>query len=194
MWLIGCTSHGCWPHQEWSRRQAQAQWRKGEVFLTPAIAAGLTDHVWSVRELLVHRLPPLPGVAPKRRGRPRTSSVQATTPSPLRRRPLLRLRKGVFCPSTRERCPTTSSLLKMLPEHCFYRFAIQKQEKVCIFATIFQCYVPDMSNSQVLLHKTLPFLVDHWLTRFPPRTGPDVKVEAERPWHGVRAWDPARGQ
>lgn len=101
MWLVGCTYNFCWPHHELSRRKAKAQWRKGEVFLTPAMASGLTDHVWSVRELLSHRIPPPLWVAPKRRGRPRKSVVLATTPSTARRQPLLRLRKGVLCPSTR---------------------------------------------------------------------------------------------
>jgi len=101
MWLVGCTYNWCWPHHELSRRQAKAQWRKGEVPITPAMAAGLTNHVWSVRELLTHRIPPSPWVAPKRRGRPRKAGVGAPTSSPARRQPLLRLRKGVLCPSTR---------------------------------------------------------------------------------------------
>jgi transposase-like protein len=37
---------------------------------TPAMAAGLTDHRWSVLELLNHKVPPPPYVPPKRRGRP----------------------------------------------------------------------------------------------------------------------------
>jgi hypothetical protein len=32
------------------------QWRPR----TPAMAAGLTDHVWSVREVLLFRVPPWP--------------------------------------------------------------------------------------------------------------------------------------
>ena len=32
------------------------QWRP----YTPAIAAGLTDHVWSLREVLLYRVPPWP--------------------------------------------------------------------------------------------------------------------------------------
>lgn len=41
----------------------------GGVRCTPAMAAGLTDHVWSVQELLWHRVPPAPWAPPKRRGR-----------------------------------------------------------------------------------------------------------------------------
>src|SRR5256884_1609836 len=70
MWLLGCTYNLCWPHHELSRRAAKAQGVRGEVLLTPAMASGLTDHVWSVKELLSYRVAPAPWVAPKRRGRP----------------------------------------------------------------------------------------------------------------------------
>ncbi len=36
---------------------------------TPAMAAGLTDHCWTVTKLLWHRVPPARWVPPKRRGR-----------------------------------------------------------------------------------------------------------------------------
>jgi transposase-like protein len=36
---------------------------------TPAMAAGLTDHGWTVKELLLFRVPPLPWKLPKHRGR-----------------------------------------------------------------------------------------------------------------------------
>ncbi len=100
MWLVGCTYNWCWPHHELSRRAAKAQERKGEVLLTPAMASGLTDHVWSVRELLTFRVPPSPWVAPKRRGRPRTGILPRKKLGTARPRPFLRLRKGVLCPST----------------------------------------------------------------------------------------------
>lgn len=46
------------PHRRWQPR-------------TPAMAAGLTDHCWSVHELLSHRVAPPPWAPPKkRRGRP----------------------------------------------------------------------------------------------------------------------------
>ena len=100
MWLVGCTYNWCWPHHELSRRAAKAQERKGEVLFTPAMASGLTDHVWSVRELLTFRVPPSPWVAPKRRGRPRTGILPRKKLGTARPRPFLRLRKGVLCPST----------------------------------------------------------------------------------------------
>ena len=100
MWLVGCTYNFCWPHHELSRRAAKAQDRPGDVPLTPAMASGLTDHVWSVRELLAFRIPPPTWVAPKRRGRPRTRSEACKRPVSPRPRPLLRLRKGSLCLST----------------------------------------------------------------------------------------------
>jgi transposase-like protein/IS1 family transposase len=105
MWLLGCTYNFCWPHHELSRREAFAQSKCGEVLLTPAMASGLTDHVWSIWELLSYRVAPEPWVAPKRRGRPakqtalRGSKQQPPGEQP-RRRPLLRLRKGVLCSTT----------------------------------------------------------------------------------------------
>jgi len=100
MWLVGCTYNWCWPHHELSRRIARASGRRGEVLITPAMAAGLTDHLWSVREVLTFRIAPPPYVAPKRRGRPKRTEHVASRPSSARPRPLLRLRKGVLCAST----------------------------------------------------------------------------------------------
>lgn len=100
MWLVGCTYNFCWPHHELSRRLAHAQEHKGEVLITPAMAAGLTDHIWSVRDLLTFRIAPPPWVAPKRRGRPKKTGQLASFPSSARPRPLLRLRKGILCAST----------------------------------------------------------------------------------------------
>ncbi len=57
---------------------------------TPAMAAGLTDHVWGVGELLSYRIPPLPWVPPKR---PQRRSIEQDGSI----RPRLRLRKGVLC-------------------------------------------------------------------------------------------------
>jgi transposase-like protein/IS1 family transposase len=105
MWLLGCTYNFCWPHHELSRREALAQGKRGDVLLTPAMASGLTDHVWSVKELLSYRVAPASWVAPKRRGRPaKQTDLHVRKQQPpgelLRRRPLLRLRKGVLCSTT----------------------------------------------------------------------------------------------
>jgi hypothetical protein len=100
MYLLGCTYNWCWPHHELSRRTAATQGRRGEVPLTPAMASGLTDHVWSMGELLSYRVAPLPWVEPKRRGRPSKPAGTEVPPEPSGLRPLLRLRKGVLCPTT----------------------------------------------------------------------------------------------
>src|SRR5437868_2543698 len=105
MWLLGCTYNLCWPHHELSRRAAKAQGVRGEVLLTPAMASGLTDHVWSVKELLSYRVAPLPWVEPKRRGRPPKQAEPSVRKQQMlsaqrRCRPLLRLRKGVLCSTT----------------------------------------------------------------------------------------------
>jgi len=71
MYLIGCTYNFCWPHQELSSK------KYGGQACTPAMAAGLTDHVWSVGEVLTYKVVPPPWVEPKRRGRPRTRPVSA---------------------------------------------------------------------------------------------------------------------
>lgn len=88
MYLVGCTYNLCFPHHELSKAKHLG------FPSTPAMAAGLTDHCWSIAELLSYRIAPPAWVAPKRRGRPRTrpSSV-ASSP----RRAVLRLRKGVLC-------------------------------------------------------------------------------------------------
>lgn len=93
MWLVGCTYNFCWPHHELSRQRKQN--------LTPAMASGLTDHPWSVRELLAHRIAPPPWNPPKRRGQPPKSGCPRQTPPVKRQTGLLRLRKGGLCPSTR---------------------------------------------------------------------------------------------
>jgi len=69
MFLVGCAYNFCWNHD--SLRQSGdrgdgLKWRRR----TPAMAAGLTDHRWTLRELLSQPIPLPPWVAPKRRGRP----------------------------------------------------------------------------------------------------------------------------
>jgi hypothetical protein len=67
MFLGGTAYNFCWGHRSLRVRVAvEGLWQER----TPAMAAGLTDHVWTVQEVLRYRVPPAPYVAPKRRGRP----------------------------------------------------------------------------------------------------------------------------
>jgi transposase-like protein len=61
MYLVGVVYNFCTFHQ--SLRQKDGSKR------TPAMAAGLSDHRWSVHELLQYRVPPPRWQPPKRRGR-----------------------------------------------------------------------------------------------------------------------------
>jgi IS1 family transposase len=98
MYLVGTTYNFCWAHQELSsvRDEMTGKRRVGQV-RTPAMAAGLTDHVWSVFELLRYKVAPSPWIEPKRRGRPRTRPL----PDPTRpKRPRGRPRQEVLCSTT----------------------------------------------------------------------------------------------
>lgn len=69
MWLVGCAYNFCWLHDSLRlRAPAGACWKWQER--TPAMAAGLTNHRWTMHELLRCQVPLPPWVAPKRRGRP----------------------------------------------------------------------------------------------------------------------------
>lgn len=98
MYLLGCTYNFCWPHQTLSRSTPDAQTgRRAWKARTPAMASGLTDHVWSIFELMSYRIAPPPWIAPKRRGRPRTRPI----PDPARpKRPRGRPRMRASCAST----------------------------------------------------------------------------------------------
>jgi transposase-like protein len=69
MFLVGGAYNFCWEHESLRVETGEAGGRKWRG-RTPAMAAGLTDHRWTMAELLSHRVPPPPWVAPKRRGRP----------------------------------------------------------------------------------------------------------------------------
>lgn len=61
MYLLGTVDNFCTPH---------ASLAHAGVATTPAMAAGITDHCWTVRELLAFHVPPPCWTPPKRRGRP----------------------------------------------------------------------------------------------------------------------------
>ena len=75
MWLVGSSYNFCTFHaslRESAPSEAGSKWKER----TPAMAAGLTDHRWTLTELLLYQVPPPPWVAPKRRGRPPKGTAQ----------------------------------------------------------------------------------------------------------------------
>jgi transposase-like protein len=64
MWLVGAVYNFCTPHRSLATGQ------------TPAMAAGISDHVWSMDELLHYRAPPARWRAPTKWGR-RTKAEEA---------------------------------------------------------------------------------------------------------------------
>src|SRR6266699_1645000 len=82
MYLVGCTYNFCLPHHELSTSK-----HFGHP-CTPAMASGLTDHVWTLRELLLYQVAPAPWVESKRLGRPRKGAgAKASLPKRPRGRP-----------------------------------------------------------------------------------------------------------
>ena len=82
MYLIGCTSNFCFPHHELSTSK-----HRGHP-CTPAMAAGLTTHIWSVSELLHYKVAPTAWVEPKGvRRRGKASLADQTLPKRPRGRP-----------------------------------------------------------------------------------------------------------
>jgi len=80
MYLVGCVYNFCTWHEGLrlplyisEGRRERRHW----VRRTPAMAAGLTDHRWTVLELLSFKVPPPPYTLPKRRGRPPKVAVLA---------------------------------------------------------------------------------------------------------------------
>ena len=65
MWLVGTVYNFCRAHRS-LRLRGGAGGERRWIQRTPAQTAGLTDHRWSLGELLNFPVPPTP---PKRRGR-----------------------------------------------------------------------------------------------------------------------------
>jgi len=94
IYLIGCVYNFCSPHYELSKSQTKG----GYGFsCTPAMASGLTDHVWSVKELLTYKVAPPPLPIPKKKGRPSMKPLKTIS---VPKKSLVRMRKGVLCAST----------------------------------------------------------------------------------------------
>lgn len=70
LWLVGCAYNFCWTHESLRLRAIGGRkWQER----TPAMAAGLTDHAWTLDEVLRYPIPPRerPVTAQPRRGRRR---------------------------------------------------------------------------------------------------------------------------
>jgi hypothetical protein len=84
MYLIGCTYNFCFPHHELSKAKHFG------YACTPAMAAGVTDHIWTVQEVLTDKIAPAPWVEPKPL---RRSRKKAVSDPPIAKRPPGRPRK-----------------------------------------------------------------------------------------------------
>jgi hypothetical protein len=69
MYLVGCADNFCWEHDSLRVATQPGERLKWRV-RTPAMAAGLADHRWTVHELLSYPIPLPPWVAPKAPGAP----------------------------------------------------------------------------------------------------------------------------
>jgi transposase-like protein len=94
IYLIGTVYNFCSPHHERSKSKAKGG---SSMPCTPAMASGLTDHIWSVRELLTYKVAPPPLPTPKRKYRLRVKTLPSTSET---KKPVMRLRKGALCAST----------------------------------------------------------------------------------------------
>ena len=69
MFLMGCVYNFCTRHKSLRLKLFVGSSGYRWVQRTPALAAGLTDHIWSVKELLLFRVPPPAWLPPQHRGR-----------------------------------------------------------------------------------------------------------------------------
>jgi len=76
MYVVGCIYNFCSYHQSLRLPYYLSVNTQRWLQRTPAIAAGLTDHRWSVDELFRFRVPPPFWTPPKRRGRPSKQTLQ----------------------------------------------------------------------------------------------------------------------
>ncbi len=76
MYVVGCIYNFCTYHQSLRVPLYLSQFRRRWLRRTPAIAAGLTDHCWTVQELFRFKVPPSPWTPPKQRGRPSKETIR----------------------------------------------------------------------------------------------------------------------
>jgi transposase-like protein len=80
MYLVGALYNFCVPHHSLRLPIWLSERRKHWVQRTPAMATGLTHHVWTVEELMTFKVIPSPYVPPKRRGRPPKKQILGAVP------------------------------------------------------------------------------------------------------------------
>ena len=76
MFVLGCVYNFCTYHHSLRLALHLPHRRRRWLHRTPAIAAGLTDHRWSIAELFEFRVPPPRWSPPKRRGRHSKHTLQ----------------------------------------------------------------------------------------------------------------------
>ena len=76
MWVLGCVYNFCDFHQSLCLSLSVGEFGHHWVQRTPAIAAGLTDHCWSIEELFTFTLPIPRWTPPLQRGRPSKETLQ----------------------------------------------------------------------------------------------------------------------
>lgn len=76
MYVVGCLYNFCTYHKSLRVSFLLSQRSQRWLQRTPAIAAGLTDHLWTIEELFNFRAPPPRWSPPKRRGRPSQHILQ----------------------------------------------------------------------------------------------------------------------
>ncbi len=82
LWLVGCASNVCWAHESLRLRASGGRkWQER----TPAMAAGLTDHIWTLEEMLRYLVPPADPVAVPRPRRGRRRGDGRAIPFPVGR-------------------------------------------------------------------------------------------------------------
>jgi len=76
MYVVGCIYNFCTYHESLRIPLYLSERRRRWLRRTPAIAAGLTDHCWTVQELFLFKVPPPRWTPPKRRGRPSKETLR----------------------------------------------------------------------------------------------------------------------
>ena len=69
MYVVGCFYNFCDVHESLRKQLWLPKGRYRWVQRTPALAAGLTDHVWTPTELFTYKVPPPRWTPPRRRGK-----------------------------------------------------------------------------------------------------------------------------